>query len=235
MSFCAPFPGTSVITASFIGVSSFVGAPSSGQTSATHSLAFTFDAANANRWLLAAVIFTGAGTGQSPARTLDVTIGGITATQLFLLSVNTSQIGFYAAKVPTNVNQTVGLTFHAPAFADANQTACFLYDISGVGVSLNATNPPGFLSAASNTGFISGSGSVPAASAVIGVALGEDATLPTHTWTSITKDADSGVDAHWSYSAAHQNFNQAQAITVTDTLSVTTNSILFDSFLVISP
>jgi hypothetical protein len=231
--------GQTQVRAAFVGSQTFVGAPSSGQTSASHTLTFSFDAADAGRWLLAIVIFTAAGTGgTSPQHTVDVTIGGIAATQLFYPFSGETFAGFYVAKVPTNVDQTVKLTVHGVNFADSTQTGVALYHLAGVGASVNATNPPGFLVAAANTGKITATATIPDASAVVGVSLNTNGTAggtATHTWSGLVEDVDVAIDASWDYSAAHINIDASQPLTVTDQLSQTPGTTEVGTFVVFSP
>lgn len=206
MSFVAPFPGTNVLTATFVGHGEETTASPAGPYTSTINVAF--DAADAERWLV-----IGLGTfGLGGTALTSVTIGGVAATPIIVANP-TYGVGIYAAKVPTNATQNVVTTW--TGFAPTHVSVA-LYSMKGVSGILTADNTFTGIGVPITTTF-----NVAKGGCVIGCSLNESPSHPTNAWSGITKDLDFQFSANqWANSSAHDNFpDGAVGLTISDAVT----------------
>lgn len=196
------YSDSGAITATFVG-SAFSTANTLSQT-----IALSFSAPGANRWLVVALgWFSSSGFAIS-----SVTIGGVVATQL-VSSGGVFGTGLWGALVPTNATQNV--VFVSTGVA-SSRIGIALYDLEGVGATINAT---GTVLATANP--LVGSFSVPVGGALIGATFSESSGGTTNTWSGLTQDCDTHFSSgQFTISAAHGNYPSGNpSVSVSDTLT----------------
>jgi hypothetical protein len=175
----------------------------------------SFGSESADRYVLVGV----AGQGASAAAVSSVTIGGVSATQLFSVSSTTNTVAFWIAAVPTGTSGAVFVQW----VSQRSRCAITVWRVVG-GVSTTAYD----------TGSEVNSGSTPLNDNVniveggscVGMVYDGGTGSRTWTWSGLTEAVDTTFASGRSYSAAAGNFASAEtnrAISATPSGSTTAN------------
>jgi len=174
-------------------------------SSNTTSLGYNFTSQNfgaesADRYILVGV----AGQGASAAAVSSVTIGGVSATQLFSASSSTATVAFWIAAVPSGTSGTIFIQWAA----QRSRCAAVVWALTGL---QSATAIDTGSAANSGSGALSDTIDVSAGGVAVAMAYDTGTGSRTWTWTGLTEVVDTTFASGRSYTGASANFTAGQS------------------------